>query len=153
MGRILPVIKAGFKWNVDKMPERNAAISYLMKNAIRGEKPDLHIDYAAVLVARGNLSPPKKATAGRISEKILEIQWNFDSALGTPRGDDNVLALAYFPDIKQGVWSIDGSAIRADEKITLELPDGTVDKAMHIYLAFADPESNDASDSVYVGKA
>lgn len=152
VGRILPVIHAGFKRNAD-LPERNAAISYLMKNAVRGEKPDIWIDYSAVLVARGNLPAPQEATAERTSDNNLLIQWNHNAELSDKRGDDRVLALAYFSEMEQGIWAINGEAARADGEIKLELPNTAVEKEMHVYLGFADVEENDASDSVYVGTA
>lgn len=152
VGRILPVIKAGFKLRADELPERNAAISYLMTNAVRGSKPDIRIDYSAVLIARGNLPGPKEARAERTAEKNLSIQWQYDSGLGEKRAADKVLALAYFPEIMQGVWSIKGSAIRADGELTLEVPDSAARKEMHVYLAFANTDGTDASDSVYLGQ-
>lgn len=151
IGRILPVIKAGFKLNVDEVPERNAAISYLMKNAVRGEKPDIWIDYSAVLIARGNLPTPKETSVERISGNLL-IQWHYNQELDKKRADDKVLALAYFPDIEQGIWSMDGSTTRNDEEIILELPESAADKEVHVYLGFAAPDGNDASDSVYLGE-
>jgi hypothetical protein len=151
VGRILPVIKAGFKWQKEQLPARNAAISYLMKNAVRGEKPDIWIDFSSVFVARGNLPPPREATAERTSDNILSIRWTYHSGLAAKRASDKVLALAYIPELKQGIWSIDGTASRDDEHIILELPDAAVQKEAHVYLAFADAEGNDASDSVYLG--
>jgi hypothetical protein len=152
VGRILPIIKAGFKWNTDRMPERNAAISYLMKNAVKGEKPDIWIDYPAVKVARGNLPVPQHVSAELSSDNNLVIDWTYNASLGTSRATDRVLALAYFPGIKQAVWSIDDTVVRADEQIMLELSKSAAQKEMHVYLAFADQEGNDASDSVYLGK-
>jgi len=151
VGHILPVIKAGFKWQSEELPARNAAISYLMKNAVRGDKPDIWIDYSSVLVARGNLPKPKDATAERVADKSLKIRWSFDTQSAVKRASDKVLALAYIPELKQGIWSIDGTASRDDEHIILELPDAAVQREAHVYLAFADPEGNDASDSVYLG--
>lgn len=150
VGEILPVIKAGFKGT--ELRERNAAISYLMKNVVRGKKPDIWIDYSSVLVARGNLPSPKEATVELTSDYDLVIRWQHNPELPKQRAADEVLALAYFPEVKQGIWSVDGSATRKDEKITLELPDTAAQKEMHVYLAFAATDGSDASDSVYVGR-
>lgn len=134
------------------MPERNAAISYLMKNAVKGKKPDIWIDYPAVKVARGNLPPPKDTNAERSSDDSLVIQWSHNTAFSNKRASDKVLALAYFPETKGAVWSVDGAAVRADEELTLKLSESAAQKEMHLYLAFADQEGKDASDSVYLGK-
>lgn len=149
VGDIYPVIKAGFKRPED-LPARNAAISYLMKNATRGEKPNIWIDYSSVLVSRGNLPAPGEATAEWTADNDLVIRWQYNSELPKKRADDNVLALAYFPEKEHGIWSIDGSATRKDEEIILKLPEGASDLEMHLYLGFAAPDGNDASDSVYV---
>ncbi|MGM0546795.1 MAG: DUF6266 family protein [Bacteroidota bacterium] len=146
VGRILPVINAGFKWRTDEMTERNAAISYLMKNAVTGEKPDLSIIYPNVMVARGDLPPPKQATVERMANHLV-----FSWVYCRNRPADRVLALAYSTDLEKGVWSI-GAARRADESVDLELPDNWAGKEVHAYLAFAALDGSDASDSVYVGR-
>lgn len=152
VGHILPVIKAGFKQGSKDMPERNAAISYLMKNAVRGKKPDIRIDYAAVLVGRGNLPVPQEATAERTSDNQLAFQWHYNAELSVKRASDEVLALAYFPEVQQGVWSTGDLAVRADGELTLALPESAAEKPMHVYLAFAAADGSDASDSVYLGE-
>ncbi len=146
VGRILPVINAGFKWRIDEMTERNAAISYIMKNAVAGEKPDLRIDYSSVLVARGNLPSPQEPTVKR-KDKELVFGWNFQGS----RGSDRVLALAYCPDAKKGVWIINGHR-RDDEQLILPLPEELQEHALETYLAFASNDGEEASDSVYLGK-
>lgn len=151
VGHILPVINAGFKWNIDAMTERNAAISYLMKNAVKGEKPDLAIDYPRVQVARGGLPSPKEATVKCLETNNLVFEWQQKSDRQTLRAEDRVLALAYCPDVKAGVWSIEDK-IRSDEQLKLEIPSNMCDKELHTYLAFADAKGDDASDSVYLGR-
>jgi hypothetical protein len=150
VGHILPVINAGFKWNIDAMTERNAAISYLMKNAVKGEKPDLSIDYPRVQVARGGLPSPKKAMVKCPESNKLVFGWQKKSDMQPFRAQDRVLALAYCPAVKAGVWSVD-KKIRSDEQLQLKVPSDIQGKKLHAYLAFTDPEGDDASDSVYLG--
>ena len=151
VGRILPVINAGFKWRLDEMPERNAAISYLMKNGIRGKKPEIYIDYPRVKVARGGLPAPKEASAHRVEERLVSVKWKYNQQVTSARKDDSVIALAYAPKLQKGVWKIGGDVARSDEAVALKLPEAMAKQELHIYLAFANTTGTDASDSVYLG--
>lgn len=150
IGRILPVINKGFKWNIEDKTERNAAISYVIKNAIEGEDLDLRINYAAVLIARGNLPAPQGASAKRADNTIV-FRWDNENCTDSNRKTDRVIVLAYAPELKAGEWSI-GAASRSEGKLELELSPEFSDAVLHCYLAFADIEGNDASDSVYLGE-
>lgn len=151
VGSILPVINAGFKWRLDEMPERNAAISYLMKNGVRGKKPEIYIDYPRVKVARGSLPAPKEASADRVEERLVSVKWKYNPEAASVHKDDSVIALAYAPKLQKGVWKIGGSVARSDETVALELPETMVEEEVHTYLAFANTMGTDASDSVYLG--
>jgi len=117
---------------------------------VRGENPDLWIDYPAVLVARGNLAAPQEVSAERLPDNDIVIKWSYNRRSDKKRARDKTLALAYFPEAQQGIWSIDDGVVRADEQIRLKLPDMAADKETHLYLAFAAVNGSDASDSVYV---
>ena len=149
---IKPVINAGFKWNIDRMTEMNSATSYIMKNAVKGEKPELEIDYPSVLVARGTLPGPQEAAVSAEEENVLRFSWSFDTNLGIQRGNDHVLALAYHPEQEQGVWVADGSILRKEEQLELRLPNNWAITEIAPYLAFATSDGSDASDSVYLGE-
>jgi len=148
---IKPVINAGFKFNTDRMTEMNSATSYIMKNAVKGEHPELEIDFPSLLVARGDLPGPQQAAVHREPKRVLRFSWKFDTELGIKRGNDYVLALAYHPERERGIWLVDGSVLRKEEQLELKLPDNWDITKVEPYLAFAAADGSDASDSVYLG--
>lgn len=148
---IKPVINAGFKWNTERMTEMNSATSYIMKNAVKGSKPNLEIDFPSVLVARGTLPGPLEAEISRKKDNLLQFSWTYNKELGIQRGNDYVLAMAYHPEHERGRWIADGRVLRKEEQLKLRLPDNWDATKVEPYLAFAAPDGSDASDSVYLG--
>jgi len=63
-----------------------------------------------------------------------------------------VLALAYCPELEKGVWAADGSVLRKEGLLELDLPREWNNLDIETYLAFAAPDGSDASDSVYLGR-
>src|SRR5690606_2654955 len=51
----LAFIKAGYKFYASKRSAFNAAMSYVIQNAITGTAPNFSVDYTTALVSRGKL--------------------------------------------------------------------------------------------------
>ena len=54
---ITPYVREGYRNYADRCTAFNAAMSYLLKNAVTDSGPDISIDYAKAMVARGSLTP------------------------------------------------------------------------------------------------
>jgi hypothetical protein len=102
-------------------------------------------------VARGDLPGPQDATVVRQGEGRLQFSWTYDAKLGTQRGNDYVLALAYHPERERGVWIADGRVLRKEQQLELNLPGDWAAATVAPYLAFAAADGTDASDSLYLG--
>ena len=60
---IKPFVKAGYRNLANKKTEFNAAMSYILNNAITGVDPDYIVDYTLALLSRGGLSMPLNPSA------------------------------------------------------------------------------------------
>jgi hypothetical protein len=149
-GHIRPVIKAGFKVNIEQRTERNSAVSYLMRRAIKTVNEEPRLDFPQVMVARVMLGRPLNPAAERTEEGI-KFTWTFDEAQPSARADDGLIALAYMPANEQAYYEVGGESVRSDQSFTLPVPDSG-EHPLECYLAFAAADGTDACDSVYLGQ-
>ena len=145
----LAFIQAGYKYQQNKQSAFNAAMSYILQNAIIGVAPDFSVDYANALVSRGNLTgaqnPAVSITAG-----LATVSWTDNSSDGNARADDTVMLLVYFPDRKESVVRVTNGSTRDLESMSADLS-GFVGETAEVYLAFRTADGTAVSDSSYVG--
>lgn len=151
VNKVKPVINAGFKWNIDHMTELNSATSYNMKRAVKGEYPELEIDYPSVLVARGDLAAPSDARATDSGPNQITFSWTYNPEANAD-AEDKGLILAYCPDLEQAVYEVEEGPERKDEHFILHIPARFSGYTMETYMAFISPDGEEASDSVYLGQ-
>lgn len=60
---LTPFLRIGFQTYANKKTAFNAAMSYNVNNAVKGEHPDLELDFSKILVSRGSLLPAENAAA------------------------------------------------------------------------------------------
>ena len=128
----------------------NRATAAIMNLAITGTFPGTRLDYKEVLVSKGALPSPLLATAIVNEEANIVFSWTDNSGNGTAKPDDLVILVAYFPEIRQGIFSI-GSAHRADCNALLKTQ---VLKGFttQTYLGFLSSDEKNASNSGYCGR-
>lgn len=112
---IVPLLRVGFVNYASKQTAFNAAMSYNMKNAVKGSGLDLSIDYAKVLVSRGSLMPVFNAKSTIDADKVT-FSWDDNSRIGDARGTDAVMLLVYNKDKGEAVY-LTSAATRADAKV------------------------------------
>ena len=142
-------IRMGYKKYAVKKSASNAALSYILSNAITGSYPDYRIDYARVLVSRGSLMPPVNAQAG-IANGAVQILWDDNSTSGSAKLSDKALAIVINPDYGEAVYKIAGAS-RTSGMETLDLPSGASGDQVVVYLGFVSDDGKEVSDSVYAG--
>ena len=87
------LLNVSFKPQAMRMTGYNKAFSYNVKNALTGEYPDFQVDYAMVLLGRGDLPNAGSLTATSSSPGSLEFSWTDNSGKGKARGTDRRLSL------------------------------------------------------------
>lgn len=92
---INPYIRIGYKDYTRRQSSFNAAMSYIIRNAVKGEGLNLSIDYAKVLVSRGSLMPAFNAKSTVAGNKVT-FTWTDNSGMGDARGTDVAMPLAIY---------------------------------------------------------
>lgn len=147
---ITPFLRIGFQSHADgRMTAFNAAMSYNMKFAVKGENKDVEVDYPNVLVSRGTLGTAADIHA-EIVEGKLQVSWE-EPLLKNTRYDDMAMMVAYNPVKHQSVYDINAGK-RANGKTSLPLPSSWNGDAIETYLAFKTTDGVVVSDSIYTGR-
>jgi hypothetical protein len=136
---------------------QNAATSHLRKLAIQGDYPDYWIDFSKVIVSKGDLPLPLRPSV-ELSDRTLTFKWENDPETCYKRNDDQVLLMAYFPDIKHANFVVGGARRTAGMDILQIYPtlngipgDGEA-TAIETYIAFISNDRQQVSDSIYLGR-
>ena len=140
---------------------QNLAVSYNTKNAVKGVYPDQEIDYAKVMVSQGviplpaNINAVVEDLAGKIK---ITFSWDVDPNTPSARKRDQVMMLAYLPEVKQSFY-LDSGARRMEGQDELKFlrNQNSVNHPnlvthAEVYIAFVANDRNSVSDSYYCGR-
>ena len=142
-------IKVGFKTYAVHQSEFNAAMSYTLKNAIKGTYPSFTIDFAQAMVSRGSLAKPLNIQKQNNDNEIA-VSWQDNSGTANALDTDFAMIMAYNADKQEAVYDMT-STCRGDEGSSLRYPSDWAGDTVHIYLAFVSEDGTLVSDSEYVG--
>ena len=127
----------------------NRAANTIMNLAISGSFPNTGIFYPNVLISKGLLPGAENAAASDDEEGNILFSWMDNTGNGTAKANDKVILIAYFPAVKQVIYSID-AATRADCKALLETNTMQGYNA-ETWIGFVSPDEKDAANSRYTG--
>lgn len=142
-------LRVGYKFYANKMSAVNAAMAYVIKNAITGTAPDFEIDYPVALVSRGILQGVVDGEIA-VAAQELNVSWANNSTQGNARPDDLALILVYNPTKQESVTVLSGYA-RSLSSAPVPMPDHFVGDVVQVYLAFQAPGGSMVSNSSYLG--
>lgn len=143
---INPYIRVGYKDYTRRQSSFNAAMSYIIRNAVKGEGLNLSIDYAKVLVSRGSLMPAFNAKS-TVADNKVTFTWTDNSGMGDARETDVAMPLAYNKDKGEAVY-LTSAGTRASATTELPLPTNWASDALAIYLGFADENGERVANSI-----
>jgi len=143
-------IKIGYKGYAVKKSEFNAAMSYLLGNAITGTAPNFTIDYANALLSRGSLSTALNPTSSLATAGEVTFNWGDNSAEGNANTTDKAMLLVYNPIKKESIYVLDG-AIRTAGTQILTIPNTYAGDTVELFMAFVTADGTQVSNSVYLG--
>lgn len=147
---ITSYIRTGFKTYANKQTAFNAAMSYIVKNAVSGVYPNYALDYSLALVSRGNLKQPANAVASMGSGKTT-ITWSDNFGEGDAQSTDLAMPLAFNINKGEAVFSTT-SASRADQLAELTFPADWMGDTVEIYLGFVSADGTSVATSLYLGQ-
>lgn len=145
-------IRTGYKNYAVKKTSSNAALSYILANAVTGSYPHFTIDPSRVLVSRGSLTTPVNVSVqanGPGSD--VKISWDDNSAEGSARQTNRALALIINSDKGEVAYKTAGALRNAGEE-SLYIPVNWASDTVDVYLGFISENGMDVSNSVYGGQ-
>ena len=137
---ITAYVRTGYKTYATKKTAFNAAMSYIVKNAVSGAFPNYALDFSRVLVSRGSLTQPSipnvSMSAGRAT-----VTWNDNSGQGDALPTDFAMPLAFNT----------AAATRADQSAELNFPADWNGDTVELYIGFASADGINIANSIYLG--
>lgn len=130
--------------------QHNMAVSYIKKNALQGEYPNISIDYAKVQLSKGRLAIPKDLRMEKVAGGI-QISWAPNHYLGEGAQYDDCLQLAVcFPEKGKKKVELNFSK-RELGTAFLPLEPEELERSMEVYLFLRAANHDSVSDTVYLG--
>lgn len=146
---ISKLLAVGFNSVAGKNTGFNVATSQVVKEAILGSLPDYEIDYAKVLISRGDLTGPWNA-AVLASPGEIAFSWTNNSGSGTASDSDKAVVLIYNANKNQYVYDL-AAATRKEAILTMALPADFAGDTLHAWMAFISNDGKSISTSIYLG--
>jgi len=150
LSEVRDFVQVGFslKPETRRMSPQNAAMSYNLKNAIKGEFPDFEIDFEKVILAQGDFEFPENLHFEQ-NEDMLEITWDAPS-IYDKRKDAQLMYMLIDTVAVESYGAVFGEhckkGIQRRELETIRL-----NRNYHCFAAFVSSDRKQVSDSVYWG--
>jgi hypothetical protein len=132
-----------------KMTGFNNALSYNLQNAITGTYPAYAIDFAHLLVSRGDMPNASNPTAVAAAGSKVNFAWTDNSGTGKAKPTDLALLAVYCEDYNQCIYTT-GSAARSAEADVLDVSQFS-GKQVETYIGFVSEDGKSIASSIYTG--
>jgi Family of unknown function (DUF6266) len=134
---------------VENMTGFNKAFSYNVKNAVKGNHPDLKVDYTRVLLGRGDLTNVSMPVVNVSSLGTLEFSWTDNSETGSAKATDQVFVAVYGEEQNNWIYGLN----LATRKLGSCVIDITRMKGKEVqtYIGFINEQGTDVTDTLYAG--
>ncbi|MDT0294177.1 DUF6266 family protein [Mesonia ostreae] len=147
---VKPFIKVGYKKLAIKKTEFNAAMSFILNNAITGIEPNFEIDYQNAKLSRGALSEPLNAATDLTVPGQITFNWDDNSAEGNANENDKAMLLAYNPLKRESISVLNGAQRDAGAEI-ITIPSSYSGDNLELFMAFISEDETELSNSIYLG--
>lgn len=143
-------IRVGYKKYAIKQTAFNAAMSYILNNAITGSySDDYSIDHSKMLVSRGNLTGAVNAQATS-ANGVVTLTWDDNSGSGTATQTDKALIVVLNPTRAESVFDAGGNQ-RGVGTEDISVPADWAGENVEVFLGFITADGKDVANSVYLG--
>jgi len=143
---IAPFIRIGYQTYAQEKTPFNAAMSYMLKKAIKSDETGAIIDFKRVMVSTGSLMPVFEGKATKKNCNML-FDWVDNSGMGNAETSDVAMLLVYNKDKETAVYNTI-AAIRSDAHAELALPENWDDDELFPYLSFINAEGDSVANSI-----
>jgi len=128
----------------------NLATSYHLKNAVIDSPNGMVMEYAKVLISKGDLRGIASGTVVAAAGRILNFGWQDNSGQGKATATDTLLVVVYAPDLN--LYFTDTSVTTRDAaSASVTLPEFMASFDVEIWASFTKPETDFAAMSTYMG--
>jgi hypothetical protein len=128
----------------------NAMLSFILKKAITGKPGKWQVNFKKLLITQGGLASAKTNAVEMTTDGIL-FNWSDDTGRGMSHHSDQVIMLAYFPQLKEVVVKIGGAARSASQDL-LSLAGVEKGYSAEIFISFIADDHSDMANSIYLGQ-
>ena len=147
-----PFINIGYELtakNKNSSPH-NEAYTYLRKNALTGEYPNIGIDYEKVILTLGDMPLPLNPRVEMIEEG-LKFVWEQTLEMFGAHWTDQVMLAAYFPSLHTAVYLTAGA--RRNQGVEY-LPLSGIEHGNYaeLYFSFIADDRTRIATSIYMGR-
>ena len=127
----------------------NLAVSYNKKQALKGEYPNISVDYSKVVLSYGELPGARDFSISK-TETGLIVNWNPESYTGGYDGDDILMIQLYFPLMKMGQSLLNASR-RDSGQVFIPVSETCIHGPIEAYACFKSADGKQISNSIYLG--
>ncbi|MCG1037586.1 DUF6266 family protein [Polaribacter sargassicola] len=128
----------------------NLATSYHLKNAVVSTTQGMVMDYAKVLISKGDLRGIDGGTLAAGAGQTLVFGWQDNSGQGKATATDTLMVVVYAPDLNL-FYSNAAVANRDATTATINLPNFMASFSVEVWASFSKPDTNFAAISTYMG--
>jgi hypothetical protein len=142
-------INVGYKSFAIKQTAFNAAMSYVLNNAIIGVSPDFSVDYSSALLSKGILSKALNPTADLSTAGQVSFSWDDNSTENNAKPTDRSMLLVYNPIKNESTYQLAGADRIAGTDV-LTIPNTYAGDTVELFMAFVALDGK-VSNSSYIG--
>ncbi|ARV05669.1 hypothetical protein BTO04_02685 [Polaribacter sp. SA4-10] len=128
----------------------NLATSYHLKNAVLSTPTGAVMEYAKVVISKGDLRGIDGGTVAAAAEQTLNFGWQDNSGQGKATATDAFMVVVYAPELNLFYTNI-AVATRDATTATVTLPNFMASFEVEVWVSFSKPETNLAAISTYMG--
>lgn len=142
-------VNVGYKSFAIKKTPFNAAMSYVLNNAIIGIAPDFSVDYGSALLSKGILSKALNPSADLSTAGQVSFSWDDNSTENNAKRTDRAMLLVYNPMKNESTYQLAG-ADRITGSEVLVIPNTYAGDTVELFMAFVALDGK-VSNSSYLG--
>lgn len=142
-------VNVGYKSFAIKKTPFNAAMSYVLNNAIIGIAPDFSVDYGSALLSKGILSKALNPSADLSTAGQVSFSWDDNSTENNAKRTDRAMLLVYNPMKNESTYQLAG-ADRITGTDVLVIPNTYAGDTVELFMAFVALDGK-VSNSSYLG--
>lgn len=148
---IFNLISACYKYFKNRKAHTGKAAIESLAAALKGEFPDVSIDFSKVSILKGPLAPYCGAMYQDGNSDKLSFSWAVCTQSNSNQ-DDQLMGMIYCPEIRAFRCEPNLGITRADGYCTMDVPPEFLGMEIHVWLAYRSADQQNYSDSAYMGK-